>query len=390
MLSKKGVAASSSRPASDSTPQQRALHASDPGGNEDLQDREERTAAARFSTPRRLYPGDSSSELRRTDDADKSPPQASGPGVNLSEIVEDGLAATAVRAASAATAAVLYDPDAGDRYGRADGEDWFDVNNENVTDFKYDYKEAICLDLSRAGGVAAVATQSTPGATGPADATGFSGKGGAHHGESGPTNGNDTHTITGVEKTSKRGNINPMDMSIRGKYEMRRFTAAVAATATATAAAAATASAADGAKPAPSVAGLSRRKAPMTPAIRYLMEAMCTDLQCCGECFVPHFRSSQTLVRFCGFVPFEVDEGLDEQTRRFMEGESACDAASGGGNAAAGGEAYGRGIGLPGIAWASSRATLVEISTLTSDDSFDCGGVRCELNRRAVDRGTLH
>lgn len=276
--------------------------------------------------------------------------------------------ATATAATSAATAAAGDDADAG--HG---DEDWFDINRDSVTDFKYDYKEAICLDLSRAGGIAAVSTQSTPGATQADVPSASPRKGGAQLGVNpraidGIDADTDTNTITntGSESTSERKKVNQnsMDMSIRGIYEMRRFTAAVAATASTT----------DDANPVPSMAGLSRRKAPMTPAVRYLMEAMCTDLQCCGECFVPHFRASQSLVRFCGFVPFEVDEGLDEETRRFMGGGDAYDAANGN---AGGGEAYGRGIGLPGIAWASSRASLVEISTLMFDDSFDCGGVRC-------------
>ena len=53
-------------------------------------------------------------------------------------------------------------------------------------------------------------------------------------------------------------------------------------------------------------AGFSRRKAPIAPALRYLMEVMCTDLIACGECFVPDDSTGQTLVRFCGFVPIEV------------------------------------------------------------------------------------
>lgn len=332
------------------------------------------------STPRGLYLGDSSLL--------KSPPQAaeegpatdeiataegsSGLGVSFSESMENGRASAAT---SAAKAAVLDDPDAGD-CGNGDGEDWFEADKDTTTDFKYDYKEAICLDLSRAGGVAAVATQSTPGATSPVDDSGASRHEEALHNSSSSgnqaINGIDTDTdiiaSTGGEETPKgrraAANPNPVDMSVRGEYEMRRFTAAVAATADATA---------DATPARSSAVGLSRRKAPMTPAVRYLLEAMCTDLQCCGECFVPHFRASQTLVRFCGFVPFEVDEGLDDETRHFMEGEHAHDASNGN---ADGGEAYGRGIGLPGIAWASARATLVEVSALTSDDSFDCGGAR--------------
>ncbi|CAN0178705.1 unnamed protein product [Ectocarpus sp. 4 AP-2014] len=151
-------------------------------------------------------------------------------------------------------------------------------------------------------------------------------------------------------------------MSVRGQEDIKRFSAAVAATA------------ADNTTLAPSDGGLLPcRKAPITPAVRYLMEAICIDLVACGECFVPHFRARHTLVRFCGFIPPEVREGLDKQTRRFMEGEDVCDAVDGN---VTGGEAYGRGIGLPGIAWATARAALVELSTLTSDASFDCGGVR--------------
>lgn len=337
------------------------------------------------SNPRRLRLGDSSSRLLRPDVA-KGPPQAAEegspaadatataeggvePGVNLSESMENGRGTAAVAAAAvtpAATTSVFDDPDAGE-CGHGDGEDLFEVNEDNATGFKYDYKEAICLDLSRAGGVA----QSTPGGD---VATDPSRKGGAHPGANQAVvnrTGTGTNVVASTGGEQPATNQNPMDMSVSGKNDMRRFTDAVAATT----------AAADGdgdgaSRAAPSAVGLSRRKAPMTPAVRYIMEAMCTDLQCCGECFVPHFRASQTLVRFCGFAPFAVDEGLDEETRRFMEGKSAYDTAKSGGADA--GEAYGRGIGLPGIAWASSMASLVEISTLTSDGSFDSGGVRCE------------
>lgn len=113
----------------------------------------------------------------------------------------------------------------------------------------------------------------------------------------------------------------------------------------------------------PSVVGkFSRRKAPIAPACRYLMEVMCTDLVACGECYVPDNRNGQTLVRFCSFVPIGVDEALDGETSRFME-ES-------------GGEAYGRGVGLPGLAWSIQRTSVVTISSLTSDLSFDSGGKR--------------
>lgn len=116
--------------------------------------------------------------------------------------------------------------------------------------------------------------------------------------------------------------------------------------------------------------GFSRRKAPIAPAVRYMMEVMCTDLVACGECFVLDNRAGQTLVRFCGFVPIEVDEAVDGETSRFMEGYYG------------GHEAYGRGVGLPGIAWATARPTVVEISTLTSDASFDSGGKRCARKSR--------
>lgn len=362
--------------------QHRARHDSSDSGEIKMQEREEGTVTC--SNPHRLHLGDSSSRHRETDveqslpqTAQDAPPgvdelaaaegrETPGLGVSLSESMENGRAA----ATFAATAADVGDADAGDCGHHGEGEDGFEVNEDVVTDFKYDYKEAICLDLSRAGGVAAVATtdSSTPGAATPVDvAAGASGKGGARHGANPKVGGTNTDTNTntapstgGVEASERtKPSRNEMDMSVSGKNDMRRFSAAVAATATDN----------DANHPAPPVIGLSRRKAPMTPAVRYLMEAMCTDLQCCGECFVPHFRAGQTLVRFCGFVPFAVDEGLDEETRRFMEGENAY-------GIGGGGEAYGRGIGLPGIAWASSMASLVEISTLTSDESFDCGGVR--------------
>lgn len=108
--------------------------------------------------------------------------------------------------------------------------------------------------------------------------------------------------------------------------------------------------------------GFSRRKAPIAPALRYLMEVMCTDLIACGECFVPDDKAGQTLVRYCGFVPIEVDEALDWETSHFLGDDHD--------------EAYGRGVGLPGIAWAASKPRVVEISTLTTDLSFDTGGKR--------------
>lgn len=108
--------------------------------------------------------------------------------------------------------------------------------------------------------------------------------------------------------------------------------------------------------------GFSRRKAPIAPALRYLMEVMCTDLIACGECFVPDDKAGQTLVRYCGFVPIEVDEALDWETSHFLGDDHE--------------EAYGRGVGLPGIAWAASKPRVVEISTLTTDLSFDTGGKR--------------
>lgn len=234
-------------------------------------------------------------------------------------------------------------------------------DNQEAGDVAYDHKEAICLDLSRAAGVAAVPLRGAGTPT-------------ASHSDLRKERGRETVTQTGgnrMDTTSNNDNVgtvpttrdNIMDMSVRGQEDITRFSAAVAATA------------ADNTTLAPSDAGLlPRRKAPITPAVRYLMEAMCIDLVACGECFVPHFRARHTLVRFCGFIPPEVREGLDKETRRFMEGEDVCGAV--GGNVT-GGEAYGRGIGLPGIAWATARATLVEVSTLTSDASFDCGGVRC-------------
>lgn len=39
-------------------------------------------------------------------------------------------------------------------------------------------------------------------------------------------------------------------------------------------------------------------------------------------------------------------------------------------------EAYGRNVGLPGLAWASAKVRLNEISTLSSDPSFESGGDR--------------
>eukprot|EP00903_Cladosiphon_okamuranus_P015025 g13902.t1 len=121
----------------------------------------------------------------------------------------------------------------------------------------------------------------------------------------------------------------------------------------------------------PSLVGRSRfasRKAPMTPAVRYIMQAMCTDLVACGECFVPDFMAGQTLVRFCGFVPFRLtNDSSDAERRRFLGGAPLGDGE---------GEAYGRGVGLPGLAWQASKPSVVEISALTSDASFDCGGTR--------------
>ncbi|CBN77429.1 HPP family protein [Ectocarpus siliculosus] len=235
-----------------------------------------------------------------------------------------------------------------------------DPDSQEAGDVAYDHKEAICLDLSRAAGVAAVPLRGAGTPT--ASSSDWRNEtvretvtqaGGTRMDTS--SNNNDVGAVP-----TTRDNI--MDMSVRGQEDIKRFSAAVAATA------------ADSTTLAPSSAGLlPRRKAPITPAVRYLMEAMCVDLVACGECFVPHFRARHTLVRFCGFIPPEVREGLDKQTRRFMGGEDVCDAVDGN---VTGGEAYGRGIGLPGIAWATARATLVELSTLTSDASFDCGGVR--------------
>ena len=48
------------------------------------------------------------------------------------------------------------------------------------------------------------------------------------------------------------------------------------------------------------------------------MEVMCTDLVACGECFVPDDKAGQTLIRYCGFVPIEVDEALDWETSHFL------------------------------------------------------------------------
>ncbi|CAN0357582.1 unnamed protein product, partial [Ectocarpus sp. 8 AP-2014] len=235
----------------------------------------------------------------------------------------------------------------------APGNDREYPDNQEAGDVAYDHKEAICLDLSRAAGVTAVPLR---GAGTPTASSSDCRK---ETGRETVTQIGGTSMDTGTVPTT-RDNI--MDMSVRGQEDIRRFSAAVAATA------------ADSTTLAPSDAGLlPRRKAPITPAVRYLMEAMCLDLVACGECFVPHFRARHTLVRFCGFTPPEVREGLDKQTRRFMEGEDVCDAVDGN---VTGGEAYGRGIGLPGIVWATARATLVELSTLTSDASFDCGGVR--------------
>lgn len=101
----------------------------------------------------------------------------------------------------------------------------------------------------------------------------------------------------------------------------------------------------------------------VAPAVRYLMEVMCTDLVACGECFVPDDDAGQTLVPSGAFVPVGTDEAvMDEETSRYMERSH--------------GEVYGRGVGLPGIAWASARGTLVEISTLANDASFDAAGDR--------------
>lgn len=230
-----------------------------------------------------------------------------------------------------------------------------DPDNQEAGDVTYDHKEAICLDLSRAAGAAAVPLR------GVGTSTSSNGDRRKETGRKMATTSMATTSNDNVGRVpTTRDSI--MDMSMRGQEDIKRFSAAVAATT------------ADNTTRAPSDAGLPCKKAPITPAVRYLMEAMCVDLVACGECFVPHFRARHTLVRFCGFVPFEVREGLDKETRRFMEGEDVCDDVDGN---VTGGEAYGRGIGLPGIAWATSRATLVELSTLTSDASFDCGGVRC-------------
>ncbi|CAM9651116.1 unnamed protein product [Ectocarpus sp. 13 AM-2016] len=242
----------------------------------------------------------------------------------------------------------------------APGNDREYPDNQEAGDVAYDHKEAICLDLSRAAGVTAVPLRGAGTPT-------------ASSSDCRKETGRETVTqIGGNSMDTTSNNINAgtvpttrdniMDMSVRGQEDIKRFSAAVAATA------------ADNTTLTPSDAGLLPcRKTPITPAVRYLMEAMCVDLVACGECFVPHFRARHTLVRFCGFIPPEVREGLAKQTRRFMEGEDVCDAIDGN---VTGGEAYGRGIGLPGIAWATARAALVELSTLTSDAAFDCGGAR--------------
>ncbi|CAN0358147.1 unnamed protein product [Ectocarpus sp. 12 AP-2014] len=244
----------------------------------------------------------------------------------------------------------------------APGNDREYPDNQEAGDVAYDHKEAICLDLSRAAGVTAVPLRGAGTPT-------------ASSSDCRKETGRETVTQIGsttMDTTSNNNNVgtalttrdNIMDMSVREQEDIKRFSAAVLVAATA----------ADNTTLAPLDAGLLPcRKAPITPAVRYLMEAMCIDLVACGECFVPHFRARHTLVRFCGFIPPEVREGLDKQTRRFMEGEDVCDAIHGN---MTGGEAYGRGIGLPGIAWATARAALVELSTLTSDAAFDCGGVR--------------
>eukprot|EP00904_Undaria_pinnatifida_P002892 jgi/Undpi1/12603/HiC_scaffold_6.g02272.m1 len=58
----------------------------------------------------------------------------------------------------------------------------------------------------------------------------------------------------------------------------------------------------------------------------------------------------------------KVDEALDWETSQFVGDDH--------------GEAYGRGVGLPGIAWAAAKARVVNISTLTGDPSFNAGGRR--------------
>lgn len=93
------------------------------------------------------------------------------------------------------------------------------------------------------------------------------------------------------------------------------------------------------------------------------MEVLCNDLVACGECYVPDDKDGQTLIRYCGFVPIEVDEAVDYELSRFMQGDPVD-------------LAYRRGVGLPGKAWASSRVKMVELLSLKNDPYFDAGGKR--------------
>lgn len=128
----------------------------------------------------------------------------------------------------------------------------------------------------------------------------------------------------------------------------------------------------------PSGVPFSRRKIPISNPVSYLMEAMSTDLKACGESFVPDKMAGQTLVLLGRSVPIRIDEALDHEMMAFMEAPSK--------------EAYTRGVGLPGLAWARARPEMVKLSELDRDGFFTSGGPRwvvynagCEL---PVSRGT--
>lgn len=116
----------------------------------------------------------------------------------------------------------------------------------------------------------------------------------------------------------------------------------------------------NGAKP--NTVQFSRRKAPIAPAVSYLMEVMCTDLVACGECFVPDAGEGHTLVSFERSVPIRIDEALDLETTAYME---AHDSAT-----------YRLGVGLPGFAWSSGKVVVKELLMLVRDQTLDAGGER--------------
>lgn len=107
----------------------------------------------------------------------------------------------------------------------------------------------------------------------------------------------------------------------------------------------------------------SRRKSPMISAIINLLEVMCTDLGVCGECFVLDRGHGQTLETLHRTVPMQANESFNVETATFMG--APCN------------ETYPRGIGLPGLAWAEGKPSVVEILQLARNGSFNPGGNRC-------------